>query len=663
MMADSNRFKNIRRYKEDPPQKTPPENLLSKLSEIRIVNDFSIDSQYFDRSSILEQSLEQDIKTWQQLYKVDQNVVQKVEKDVKDIDNQIIQLATQFDICIGLYQKAENKFIEFQQLMKGIEFTKFSRSNCKKSAKRLIFYCPFLDAICWKSKKSKLPSTSQMIPIDQIIQIHTNYQKYRQTRKGFNISNNYDVECFIAIEARNNVRLELLADSKHHQQIYVKTLNLLLNHQEDNTQSDLFLEQYGTEINTIRRNLDKSKDLFINAIEKLQQTFISSTQTLLSQEKEKIKTIKKKSQHFMIQNRMQMEDLNSQNGHLKTHLMEIQMERDYLEQRVNQLQDNYNFKQAQIKSSNNPQMLSIQTAIHDILSLNGDQITNESQYEYGSKDYFQDSLNGLNKLRLLFEASQQTEIDLREYQMQIIREKQKLQQEVDQLVNDHNENILYITELENINNILQNKLESVSKTLESKEIQFRSLIEDMQQLQTQFPKLNDSKQLKLDNEKLKDALQHKLIDLRGQIIKEEKSWLNIFGHILGFLIFQICRNEFNTDQQQMIQLLNCKMIDSANKCDPNIQLIHLQKFIQQKIQFFQKNHKEQFEKVLKEQLLAYQGLLPFNQKINHLHHLLKSSLRTSYNSPIKVMSQMLNKLTTYLNQQNDIIDYFFPLQE
>ena len=33
-------------------------------------------------------------------------------------------------------------------------------------------------------------------------------------------------------------------------------------------------------------------------------------------------------------------------------------------------------------------MLSIQTAIHDILSLNGDQITNESQYEYGSKDYF-----------------------------------------------------------------------------------------------------------------------------------------------------------------------------------------------------------------------------------------------------------------------------------
>ncbi len=26
MMADSNRFKNIRRYKEDPPQKTPPEN-------------------------------------------------------------------------------------------------------------------------------------------------------------------------------------------------------------------------------------------------------------------------------------------------------------------------------------------------------------------------------------------------------------------------------------------------------------------------------------------------------------------------------------------------------------------------------------------------------------------------------------------------------------
>ena len=38
--------------------------------------------------------------------------------------------------------------------------------------------------------------------------------------------------------------------------------------------------------------------------------------------------------------------------------------------------------------------------------------------------------------------------------MQIIREKQKLQQEVDQLVNDQNENILYITELENINNIL-----------------------------------------------------------------------------------------------------------------------------------------------------------------------------------------------------------------
>lgn len=115
-----------------------------------------------------------------------------------------------------MHQKTEAKFIEFQQLMKGTEFTKFSRSNCKKSAKRLIFYSPFLDAICWKSKSSKLPTIKQTIPIDQITHIHTNYAKYAKNRKNFILPNNLDLECFIAIEAKNGVKLELLADSRHH---------------------------------------------------------------------------------------------------------------------------------------------------------------------------------------------------------------------------------------------------------------------------------------------------------------------------------------------------------------------------------------------------------------------------------------------------------------
>lgn len=39
---------------------------------------------------------------------------------------------------------------------------------------------------------------------------------------------NMDQECFIAIEARNGNRLELLAESKSDHQLYVKTLNQLL---------------------------------------------------------------------------------------------------------------------------------------------------------------------------------------------------------------------------------------------------------------------------------------------------------------------------------------------------------------------------------------------------------------------------------------------------
>lgn len=33
--------------------------------------------------------------------------------EIKEIDNQIVQLATQFDICFNLQAKAEQKFMEF----------------------------------------------------------------------------------------------------------------------------------------------------------------------------------------------------------------------------------------------------------------------------------------------------------------------------------------------------------------------------------------------------------------------------------------------------------------------------------------------------------------------------------------------------------------------
>lgn len=75
-----------KRYNEDSVSsalhsKVSPQSQL-RISDIRVVNDFSVDSQYFDRSSILEQSLEQDLKLWQQNCKIDQQIVAKLEKGI-----------------------------------------------------------------------------------------------------------------------------------------------------------------------------------------------------------------------------------------------------------------------------------------------------------------------------------------------------------------------------------------------------------------------------------------------------------------------------------------------------------------------------------------------------------------------------------------------------
>lgn len=92
---------------------------------------------------------------------------------------------------------------------------------------------------------------------------------------------------------------------------------------------------------------------------------------------------------------------------------------------------------------------------------------------------------------------------------------------------------IYIEELESINRLLQQKLKDLNKDMESRESQFKVVIEDMQKMQEQIPSLlhnqsqssSEYSKLKDDNERLKDVLQTKLSDLRNYILKEEKCWM------------------------------------------------------------------------------------------------------------------------------------------
>ncbi|CAD8203299.1 unnamed protein product [Paramecium pentaurelia] len=634
---------------------------MSKISEIKVVNDFSVDSQCLDRSSILEHSLENDLRQWQQAYKIDNLIVQKLEKDIKDIDNQIIQIATQFDVCMNLQQKTEAKFKEFQQLMKGTQFIKFSRSNCKKWDQRTIFYCSFLDSICWKSKTSKFPSAKQTIPIDQIIQIHTNYNKYKLIKKNFILPQNAEQDCFLAIEAKNGIRLELLAENKEDQLLYARILNLLINKEKSvkNQNQQYIIEQYSVDINLIRKNLEGSKKNFLETIDKLQQSFISTTSTLLKQEREKTKTIKKKSQHYVFQSKLQLEDMNKENKIQKKQIKELQLENDYLESRIEQLQEYYTQRQLQIKNSTNPQQVQLYQIIKDIIGMNGDQsIHNESQYEYQPQDYHEENIKNLQKLSTLYDRQQSTEIELRSYLKELQEEKSQIANQLQQSQFDIHEQEMYIIELENINNLLQTKLQDVNQVLEFKEQQFSNLVQDMQKLQQEIPKLisnnnqqsinTETRRLQTENDKLKDTIQNKIKELKNQMIKEEQNWMNFFVQIISYICYYIAPDDLSSDINITIQGLYYKLCDKAYG-ESQTQLDNLINLIKQKANFFQKQYKEQFEQMFKDQqaiLCSLASRLPSPKTTNSRqssHQTLQ--LDKTFQSPSRVFIKNKAKLT------------------
>ena len=64
-----------------------------------------------------------------------------------------------------------------------------------------------------------------------------------------------DVECFIAIEARNGVKLELLSKNRDTRNLYAKVLNLLIEEKMKNSFVDdnIILTKYCEDLNTLRK--------------------------------------------------------------------------------------------------------------------------------------------------------------------------------------------------------------------------------------------------------------------------------------------------------------------------------------------------------------------------------------------------------------------------
>jgi hypothetical protein len=68
-----------------------------------------------------------------------------------------------------------------------------------------------------------------------------------------------DAECFLAIEARNGVRLELLSKSTDTRNLYAKVLNLLMEEKSKNSGGTSFMEdnciltKYCEDLNQLRK--------------------------------------------------------------------------------------------------------------------------------------------------------------------------------------------------------------------------------------------------------------------------------------------------------------------------------------------------------------------------------------------------------------------------
>ncbi|CAD8144103.1 unnamed protein product [Paramecium pentaurelia] len=557
---------------------------VSKISDIKVYNDYSIDSQIFDKSSILEQSLEQELRIWKEQYKVDPQVVQKIELQIRNIDNQITQLATQFEICINLQQKTQSYFQEFQQIVKGTTFTKFSRSNSKKTALRTIFYCPFLNAICWKSKSSKFPSSKQIIPIDQIIQIHTNYQKYKLFKKNFTIPKQFNEEFFFAIEGRNGYRLELIAESKQEQELYIRILNQLVDNNQKSFNSSFFIEQYSQNINQIKKNLDTSKQCFIEAIEKLQYNFIQNTTSLLQHEKEKNILLKKRSCHIMNQNKQQIDELGQQNHQQKKMIQELQLQKEYYEQRIVQLQEFYNVRTMQFKTSQSPQLSQINQILKDIIGLNGENsIYNESLIDIQIQqiDQYQDCLKNLRKVQDILVNQQNLEINLRTKMEKYQNENSNLQQQIKKLQID-------INECEGINQMLQKKLIDFNLNMESKEEQFNTVIKEIQSLKQHLP-------CRMSTSQSQSEYSIKLNE-------QDQTLLNFYIQIITFLFFILVPEELSNEFEQIMQGFFVKI---STKYGDLLQISLLIKQINKVYQNLEQQYKNKIEQLFKEQIYHY----------------------------------------------------------
>jgi hypothetical protein len=160
----------------------------------------------------------------------------KIEKQFEEIEAKFQSVEGEFDLCVKLNKKIDQKFENLQVLMKGVQFSKISSKNPKKSSPRTVFYSPCVEGLCWKETKSPFPKAHQVFPIKDIIKIHTNYEKFSTDCSKKAVSKialparGQDQACFIAIESESKL-LMLIAPNENMKNIYTKVLNSMIKSQ------------------------------------------------------------------------------------------------------------------------------------------------------------------------------------------------------------------------------------------------------------------------------------------------------------------------------------------------------------------------------------------------------------------------------------------------
>ena len=115
-----------------------------------------------------------EIKKWEDVLDTNEEIKEKLEKGLEEIDFKISSLENYFESATNLIKKFENSNTELNFLLKGCIFSKVSYKNPKKIDTRLFFYNPNLLAFCWKDLKAKFPTNKQYILLENIIKIETN---------------------------------------------------------------------------------------------------------------------------------------------------------------------------------------------------------------------------------------------------------------------------------------------------------------------------------------------------------------------------------------------------------------------------------------------------------------------------------------------------------